>query len=274
VFVIPGWTKNENNYRLNLFDAWEGRCSSGELESQDPRDRTLCTWQELKEMYSSGLINIESHTLFHKQVFRNTNMVDFFSHDSSSALYMFSGSPYLKISDIGRDIKMVDYYGLPLFQAAPLMSGGSMVNASDEFITLCKDLYKHNGAWKSEIMKVLKESSAINKYFVFEPDSKKSILEDLQAAKSLIKEKIDHNAGEHLCFPWTAGSDEAINIAKELEIKTCFWGVRNSRKGDNLYHISRLNNDFIFRLPGKERKSLFSIYFHKLERRLQGKKVF
>jgi len=44
--------------------------------------------------------------------------------------------------------------------------------------------------------------------------------------------------------------------------------------GDDSVSNSRIKNDFIFRLPGVGRKSLYSIYKYKIKRRLLGEKVF
>jgi hypothetical protein len=281
VFIIPGWT-GENKARKNLFDVFDGKSNFEEIDKIDPYDRTLCTWQEISEMYNSSLINIESHTLFHREVFKSTKIFDFLTEDKSYLPYNFSASAYLNILDVDREIKKEDYLGLPLFETSPLMLAGPKISISEEFMALCKKIYNRNNSqgskWQNEIKNLVSDSPKVKHYFNSQSDSLNDVYEDLKKAKELIQKRLDVNAGNHLCLPWTIGNSITIGIAKELGIKSCFWGVlknkRINKPGDNPYFISRVKNDFISRLPGKNRKSLFSIYGYKLKRRLSNEKVF
>ena len=124
----------------------------------------------------------------------------------------------------------------------------------------------------------VEDPSNSKKYFEFTSDSKNDVSEDLANAREIIQNKLDKDAGNHLCLPWTIGNDETINIVKDLGIKSCFWGAlpirRNYNFSRNPFFISRIKNDFIFRLPGKDRKSLPSIYSYKLKRRMSKDHVF
>lgn len=282
VFVIPGITQEGILIRNTLEDFWNHKCSLKEIYDEDESDDTLCNWREIKKMYSSGFVNIESHTLFHREVFRNFNIIDYIVPNDSFIPYNFKGSPYYSNENAGKTISPSDYIGLPLFESAPLMLAGPKLNISTEFIVKCKEIYldasKNNGDWKSSIKGIVNEESSRKKYFSLEPYSKEDVLQDLKISRELIQKNLDHYAGNHLCLPWTKGNDYTINICKDLEIKSCFWGILESKKinkpGDDPYYISRIKNDFIFRLPGKNRKSLFSIYSYKAKRRLSGEKIF
>ena len=196
--------------------------------------------------------------------------------------YNFKGSPYFSTGNVGKTNSHSDFIGLPLFESEPLMLAGAKLNISPEFITKCQEIYqdalKNSTDWKSVINNIVNEQSTRNKYFSIEPHSKIDALQDLKIAREIIQNKLDNNAGNHLCLPWTKGNHETINICWELGIMSCFWGILENKKinkpGDDPYFISRIKNDFIFRLPGKGRKSFYSIYKYKLKRRLSGDKVF
>ena len=282
VFVIPGVTVESDKCRLNLFDAWKGDSSLEEIRNVDVNDNTLCTWQEISDMYKSGFVNIESHTLFHTEIFKSLKIVDFTAPDKKFMPYNFYGSPYLSSSAIGKTLNPDEYNGLPLFESEPLMLAGSRLNISSEFITRCKEIYNSKGhsdnTWKIEIRNLAADSKNQKKYFDFASNSKKEVTEDLANAREIIQNKLDKNAGNHLCLPWTIGNYETIKIVKELGIKSCFWGVlplkKNNKFNDDPFFISRIKNDFIFRLPGKSRKSLFSIYYAKVKRRVSKEHIF
>ena len=120
VFVIPGLTSDNKQNKINLFDYWNNKISLKEIEQSDPNDFNLCSWNELKEMYNSEVINIESHTLFHREVFTDINIKKIIDPETELKIYSFSGSAYFKFSDIGRTIKQSDFIGLPIFLFAPL----------------------------------------------------------------------------------------------------------------------------------------------------------
>jgi len=285
VFIIPGLTMETDLSRFNLLDVWNGKSSMDEIQDIDTEDNTLCSWQEISEMYKSGLVNIELHTLFHREIFRNLNIIDFITPDKMFLLYNFCGSAYLTSSDIGKELNPDKYYGLPLFESDPLMLAGPKLNISSEFITKCKEIYykydssgHSNDNWKTEIKNLVSDTSSVKKYFDLCPNSKDDVSEDLGKAREIIQNKLDKDAGNHLCLPWTIGNSETINLAKDLGIRSCFWGVLPGKKSDKFgndsFFISRIKNDFIFRLPGKGRKSFLSIYSYKLKRRASKEHIF
>ena len=283
VFIIPGITETTDSCRFNLNDYWNSNCSVEDIYKIDPIDNFLCTWNEIKEMYNSGFVNIESHTLFHKEVFINTNIVEFIETDTPFLKYNFKGSPYYKLNNIQKQLVLSDFVGLPVFETVPLMLGGSRIEVTKEFLTTCKDIFnraKKNRDinWKRKISDFVKKEANNKKFIFYLENSVKDVYEDLKLAREKIQKHLDNDAGNHLCLPWTRGSDKTVEICKELGIKSCFWGVLDGKKinksGDDPYFISRIKNDFIFRLPGRGRASLISIYKHKIKRRLSGEKVF
>jgi hypothetical protein len=282
VFVIPGLTEDDKSSRINLEDYWNDKCKLKEIHDVDINDNTLCTWQEIKEMYKSGFVNIESHTLFHREIFNSLKIINYITPDTPFLPYNFKGSPYYSTDDIVKNFSADNFIGLPLFESAPLMLAGPKLNISSEFIKICKEIFqdatKRNVDWKSSIKNIVKEESNKEKYFSVESSSRGIALQDLKMAREIIKIKLDNNAGDHLCLPWTIGNTETINILKELGIKSCFWGVLSNKKiikpGDDPCYIPRIKNDFIFRLPGIGRKSLFSVYNQKVKRRIIGEKPF
>lgn len=277
VFIIPGLTNNENNLRRNLLDYWDKKCTPDEIKNFDPDDNLLCNWSEILEMYKSGFVNIESHTLFHRENFINNNIQNFYEKNEETVGYSFQAAPYLEINKATNKINSKDFLGLPLFEASPLMLAGQKLLISEEYIKLCKEIYKNNsiGKWKEEIKELT--NSKTNNYFEVIQDSSQDVIDDLSAAREIIQKKLDVDAGNHFCLPWTIGNEKTVKILKKLNIKSCFWGVlakyKNNINGDP-YHISRIKNDFIYTLPGNGRKNFISIYSYKLKRRWIKEKVF
>lgn len=275
IYIIPGLTLSADNVRDNLDDVWFGKTSKSEIESSDPNDQTLCTWPEIQTMYKSGLISIESHTLFHREQFQSLKIIDYITPDKQLLPYKNPASPYYSPSTIGEPLTKDNLLGLPLFESSPLMLAGPKLNISQEFISKCNNIYNNETKlnWKTELFNLVKKNS--QNYFSFERESKNEVVDDLFSAREIIQNKLDRFAGNHLCLPWTIGNYKTISIIKEIGVKSCGWGTL---PGKNMpfdpYYISRIKNDFIFRLPGRQRKNLFSIYNYKLKRRLTKEKIF
>ncbi len=282
VFVIPGVTEEGTSLRKNLKNSWNNECSIEKIHKIDYDDNTLCSWKEIKEMYNSGYVNIESHTLFHREIFISTKIADYIQEDTEVIPYNFKGSPYYTKENIGVQPTLEKYIGLPLFESAPIMFAGPKIEVSGEFRNMCKEIYnnalENKSDWKKEIENFVIKETNNKKYFNSESSSEKDTLEDLKLARDEIHKHLDSDAGNHLCLPWTKGNSKTINICKELDVKSCFWGVLDNKKinkvGDNPYYISRIKNDFVFRLPGDGRDSLFSIYMYKMKRRMSGEKIY
>lgn len=278
VFIIPGLTPDAESNRLNYDSVLNGTANKSNIYNLDPADETLCSWSEITTMYSSGLIDIELHTLFHRENFISNQLTGFIPPMKNILPYNFKGSPYFPL--FRNDIYNAENYGgLPLFQSKALMLPDSNLKLTPEFILKCKSIYdERNGSdkWKEEIKELVKESN--KKYLTVELSSESEIRNDLIEARQLIQKRLNVKAGNHLCLPWTLGNNESIRIIKELGIRSCFWGsvpegIKEQIDKDE-YYVSRIKNDFVFRLPGKERKSLVRIYNQKMIRRLKGKKVF
>lgn len=283
VFVIPGLTEVNNILRENLEHFWNGKITSDSLRDIDPHDDLLCSWSEIKEMYQSGFVDIESHTLFHKEVFVNNKIVDFVTAKTPNTPYNFAGSAYLTKENLNTRFNISDFFGLPIFESAPLMLAGPKINFTQEFTNRCKEIYqkkiKHDDSlWKNEIISLIRRRETSTRYFSLQNDSMNDVMEDLSLARDIIQGKLDKSAGNHLCLPWTIGNEKTVEICKKLGVKSCFWGIldkkRINKPGDDPFYITRIKNDFLFRLPGKGRKSLLSIYTDKLKRRLSGDKIF
>ncbi|MCA9743397.1 polysaccharide deacetylase family protein [candidate division KSB1 bacterium] len=282
VFVIPGRTLETEQVRPNLESVWQNTTSKQDLHRLDPEDADLCTWPEIRQMHASALIDIESHTLFHREVFVSPQVVDFVDQNTMFTPYNSPVTPYLQIDDVGNDVKLDDYFGFPLFDASPLMAGQPALKVSDELLATCRNAYEQkNGdaAWKD----MLREK--VERYFekqqsVFQKNGEveNSLCEDLMLAKELIQQKVSPEAGQHLCLPYTVGSDAAVAAAQKADMQSCFWGTipgqRSNRRGSDPFRIMRIKNDFIWRLPGKNRKSLLGIYGLKVKRRLSKEQVY
>jgi len=278
LFVIPGITNNRKSLP-SLDDIWQKKITAKEFFNIDKDDKEYCSWEELKIMHRSGLIDIESHTLLHNVVFVDniiTGFIDNFTHDSVL-------TSYRKIDEINTPFEREKYFGLPIFEHEPLLKGNSNYIIDDKLINYCKSYYeknKNNLDWQKKLLQKIYDGYDVKRIDFkkkTKEEIKREIKTDLSLSAELIKKNISNNSGNHLCLPWTVGSEVAIEIAKEINYKSVFWGAtkkRTNKPNDNPYYNCRIKNDFVFRLPGKGRKSLLQIYKSKISRRVKSEPVY
>jgi len=286
LFVIAGLTPAASSVRQNLFSVWEGEQTANEIRAIDPDDTTLCTWPELREMYNSGYVEIESHSLFHKEVFVDTEIVDFLDPDSSFVPYNTSATAYMSLEDAGQSIVPDELYGLPVFQSAPLHEGRRAWILSDDLIRFAKDQWTdlaseeiESGGWKRSLRSWWARRNYVSELRRQSPSEMRSgIVQDIARSRALIREHVDSGAGNHFCLPYTVGSEVSLRSMEKLGVESCSWGVlseeRHNTPGTTPMKISRTKSDFLWRLPGEGQNSLLRVYGKKIGRRLRGDRVF
>lgn len=286
LYVISGLTMEARQARDNLFTQWSGGCTKAQLTAQDPEDSTLCTWPELREMHASGVVEIESHSLFHREVFVDTRPIGHLGPGSNFVPFKSPLTAYLSTSDVGKTISPDAFYGLPLFPSAPLHQGMPAWEVPREICdelrqawikayrnrdgdTISNDSLKRS--WRALRLKerLHKQTKA---------KMEKDISDDITIARDLIRQKIDTAAGNHFCLPFSVGSGITLRILKSAGVKTCAWGTLSkkqyNRPGEDPLRLCRLKSDLLWRLPGNGRSSLLGVYAAKLSRRLRGEPVY
>lgn len=286
LFVIAGLTIDASSVRDNLSSVWEGNRTLAEVRALDPDDTTLCTWPEIKAMYASGQVEVESHSLFHQEVFVGTEVTGFLGPESSYVPFQTSATAYLTARDVGTGIVAKQHYGLPLFRTAPLHSGqrawevptGLRRHAKEQWENMPIEVRKSR-RWQRWLHTRWDERGWLQKLCRQDAsDVERSIMEDIARARALIKQTVSRDAGDHFCLPYTVGSKISIAAMEKLGVKSCSWGVvtedRHNTVGGNPLRISRVKSDFLWRLPGEGQKSLVRIYAEKTGRRLRGLRVY
>ncbi|MCX9073281.1 MAG: polysaccharide deacetylase family protein [Candidatus Methanoperedens sp.] len=110
---------------------------------------------------------------------------------------------------------------------------------------------------------------------VRQPADRLSLEFELAESKRIIESHLPYLRVDCLCYPYGLGSDEAVALSKKTGYRANFWSGRADRSlnrpGDDPYYVVRLKHDYVFRLPGRNRKNMATIFSAKFFRRLRGK---
>jgi len=234
------------------------------------------SWTELSEMDRSGVFDIQSHSCYHDRIFISPELKDFFSPD-------FSHNP------LGMDTPWINegtLYTNTLKWGTPVYHSASRFDVrpryfDDEYVrNLCISWVESQGAeaffsqrhWRRKLKDFYrKHQTAGSSRYETIYEQRAAMLDSLTRSREIIESRLDKSV-KHLCYPWGTGSDLSVSMSREAGYISNFWTAldrdrRTNRRGDSPFYISRIKDDYIFRLPGKGRKSLLDIFRTKLARR-------
>ncbi len=280
-FAITGWTP-ASGLRPNMDDVAAGRLSAGQLAQQDPEDRDVCTWDELRAMQDSGVVEVECHTHLHQRLFAAVEeavgvVLSGSLRTASDAVF----SPYLDVKSEPAALPPDAYLGYPLYPTVPLMSGQAAWSLPEAAAAEVAAAFRELRALHDEA----DAARAVAASRVFRQCGRHAqrlsadavagrIHADLAASQQALRTQLRlPGAGVHLCLPFTIGGGVAVRAARALGFRSVLWGAAQrptNLAGQDPFETSRVKNDFIWRLPGSGRRSLLGLYLEKATRRVAG----
>lgn len=278
-FLIPSLISDRENNQLEIKNQ-----NDTQTFSKIPDSDTLCNWEEIKEMHKSGVIDFQSHSMNHYLIFTSSKIVDFI-YPKFDSYAMNLDVPLIRFNgeeNYSREVKI----GTPIYEHASRFSGKRRYFDDENLRFECTEYVRLNGGtnffkkldWRKKISNIVnnyKMQCGDSGFFENENELRESIFYEFRESKLLIENMLPGKSINHFCYPWWEGCELASEISKEAGYLTNFWGVlpdrHNNRKGDDPYKISRiLSDDYIYRLPGKGRKSHLKIIRDKF---LQNKNI-
>jgi hypothetical protein len=234
-------------------------------------------WNEAGILHDEG-IDFQAHSRFHHRVPVGPKITNFVHPSLAKRTMEF---PIPRNEDGGQAEP-----GAPIFESGPALGPQPMWTGGEKLSRACVDFVAHNrGAtffkkpdWRRELTMFCRSFQSRRPLRpVFETDEarRKRILDDLVRAKAEIESNLPGKTVRHLAYPWGIGSPLAAELSKEAGYASNHWlrisGKPDNRPGSDPYRLVRLKHDFIWRLPGKGRKSFAAVYGSKFKRRASGK---
>lgn len=191
------------------------------LSSGSAKSDQYLSWEEIKEMSDSGLVDFQAHSHKHMAIFKNDKLEGIFDNDENDYTDSFL---YHKIEK-----------GYPKFKKRGEYSGPGVL-IHHKFFKLFQIFYQENlvGRKKNEVLKL--GNIFINKhkkeYFFYESLNlaQERIKKDFLINKHLIESHTNKKV-LFFCWPWGHRSRETITLLKTLGIK----GFVTTKKGTNSF---------------------------------------
>jgi hypothetical protein len=278
-FIVPGCIHNGDAVRPTLKDVWRGKLPPSEISLEHGSTDPLCTWKEIRAMHRSGTVEFQSHTLYHHLVMTGPRLIDFY-HPKYDRHYFGNIQVPLFRQDDHDLFERQPPFGTPIYRSMPRMGSRKRFFDNETIRNECVQYVADRGGnrffrgkrWRGDLYrffkKVRKRVGNGNERYEKGDEQRESIFIDLRESRSMIEKYLPGSEVVHLCYPWYTGSDLSVSLSKEAGYRTNFWGImpvgRCSRPGDDPYKISRIEDRYIFRLPGVGRKRLRQILMEKV----------
>ena len=276
-FILPGLIKERESVRQNLRDVWEGKIQLDQLPMERKENNPLCSWQEIENMHRSGIIDFQSHTMYHALIPISNKVIDFFNPNFNA--YYF-GNIFVPLYRKGKTelIERKVPFGTPIYDSEPRTSRFLRFFDDENIREKCQSFVVSEGGkeffnqkdWKKQLNRFFRaerKKGSVKERFENKEEQRLAIFSELRESKQIIEQRLNKSV-QHLCYPWFVGSAIAMEQSKEAGYKTNFWGsllgIRENLVGSNPFKLVRLEDRFIFRLPGKGRKSLRELMVEKV----------
>ena len=257
---------------------WEWRVEQHQMPDEKGEPNPLCTWPEIEKMHQSGVIDFQSHTMYHALIPTSNRIIDFF-HPNFNTYYF--GNIFVPVYRKGKT-DWVDRnvpFGTPIYDSEPRMSKFPRFFDDENVREKCQNFVAEQGGadffhrkdWRKQLkhfFRAARKESSGKERFESKAEQKSAMFSELRESKNIIEQRLNKTVA-HLCYPWFVGSALSVEQAKKAGYKTNFWGnlpgIRENTVGGDPFRLVRLEDRFIFRLPGDRRKSLRHIMGEKIK---------
>ena len=210
------------------------------------KDEFYLNWDEIKEMYESGLVDFQLHTHSHQLTIKDISVLDFYDEESSPYFKRESYNLFFEGNyDEKKDKEKL--YGLPVFKLRSKISIAGYKPKKDflKKYRNIKQLQKFNKNEKKDFLnKLFKEKQ--NEFFdkISEEQFRKTIEFEILENKKIIEKNLGKTP-DCLAYPWghryNGNREDIRKLGVDVFITT--------RKGVNSL---KLNKNWIYRVSGDD----------------------
>ena len=235
-------------------------------------ERSLCNWQEIQKMDESGVLDIQSHSMYHHSIATSDRLIDFVRPNLKCSFLESDLAPHMQQKGSNNSLKPA--LGTPIYDwgarygAAPAFQESPAVAAA-----CCQYVREHGGPvffetpnWRGRLKRVWavarREEDSARLEDVKE--QRMAILKDFMDSKNEIERRLPGKRVRHFCFPWFRSAPLSMRLSTEAGYVSNAWASllpRFVRKScvSTPTPIARLSPHYLWRLPGKGRKSIEAV---------------
>jgi hypothetical protein len=214
----------------------------------DRAPQPFATWPELRALASSGLVDVQSHTWSHSMIFTGETVIG----RTTSAL---AEEPMLnrpRVDESGPpEFLTPDRTGYPLFQRRSRMSDARRFFPDP---AACAALETSGDPESAPPF-----AGALRGRWERDDEQVSAIESELSASRSVLEDRLRQPV-RHICLPWGVTGNLTHAALERTGFLTAFAnrlsGAFAVRRGNDPYFLKRLNERYVFSLPGHGRRTM------------------
>lgn len=270
IFVNPEFIDPRQDVRLTLEDVWNDRLTFDELDTVG-----FLSWPELRAMESSGLVDIQSHSLSHTWFFSSPNLVDYHRHQGIYQYPWMSWNlkPERKPYYLNENQKNWIDEGFPILQHEKSLvvrrfmpDPAAMVKINDFIVSKGVEVFHKKNNWLKETNDFIENDlGGLDGVFETDAERKERIYSELSQSK-LILEKGLHKTVDYICWPGGGNDSTVHELAREAGYKSWTLGSRDNSNHRNRFnigpnHIKRIGSGSEVKYKGNSIGQGGAVYF-------------
>ena len=205
IFVSPWYVQEDTKARPTLEDVWNGKIKEEELQSLG-----FLSWEEMRLMEQSGVMDIQSHTITHTKYYSSDKIRDF--HNPRADYLYPIGNLYpdkLPYYITNPEFKNLIPYGTPFFEETSSIIG-KRVFINENFERECVDALK-DIRWASynfqtcmekinPIYQSYLQADKLITHRESDAEYQKRVIFEISESKKILEENLQKTIN-HVCWP-------------------------------------------------------------------------
>jgi peptidoglycan/xylan/chitin deacetylase (PgdA/CDA1 family) len=244
IFVNPDFVDPRPIVRPTLEDVWSGKIRQENLEWWG-----MMSWEEMRLMEASGLVDIQSHALTHTWHHAGPEVVDFHHPDGPYHWLVWNAHPETKPYFYSDYREGLVPYGTPVHRFRKSIQARRWIPDPRHGAAVIEHVGANGGRaffdraeWKAELLAVHSRVRAeLGDQGRFETDIEHEarIREEVAGSKRIIEEKLGKRV-DFICWPGGGETELARRIALESGYLATTKGTAVNQPGGDPSHISRV----------------------------------
>lgn len=222
------------------------------------------TWQECREMQSSGWVDLQSHSHAHAKVVTDARLQGWWCAQGPDS------RPW-GVAGFEPGWFPRHFQSLPNLRGDSLFAGKPMIVFPEAFWDQCSRISSIASERERE-RAFAKIRSEYTPAAVTLREVAPQMSEDIKKSKVAIESEVPGQVVRHFAFPWHVNSPAAWKAVEAAGFASAAIGLANTDKSPadatSVTKIVRVNGDFLPCLPGRDRKHFLRVLVRKATRRL------
>ncbi|MEO5789169.1 polysaccharide deacetylase family protein [Gelidibacter sp.] len=223
IFINPEFIDDSNEIRSNLNDVWDKKIEQTQLSPLG-----FLNWSELHQMQTSGVMDIQSHSMSHNFYFHSNNIKDIYNGQPQYDWMAWINQPNRKSFYA---IESQEHYvpnGSPIFDFGRAL-GLRRYFPDDELVKYAIEMYSNNEELKDKALLIAKLNEMLNTYpgaYETDEEMEKRYRYELFESKRLLEENLNKDIN-FLCWPGGGYNELSLNLSIEAGYKASTGSFKN-----------------------------------------------